>query len=268
MPVIHLARLKIQSARLVEKSGQPEVFLRDLLELLDSYSNRTIRSSLVAQKQALPTFRTQAPVLQQVLAELVPFCNSKPAEAVNLVSALWEGGFLETRLLAARLLGRLPLKEAGPLIELLPEWLSQTHDKQVRLALLSDACFRLRSETPDKYFGILEGWLVEPSVKQQSWGLQALIPVLADANFENLPVVFRILKPAILSASAETQIDLKNCLAALEKVSFTETLSFLRDLITPDAPPMMLRILQRIIPGFSQAMQSSLREILRTKIKR
>jgi len=43
MPAIHPARMKIQVARLGEKIRQPEVFVRELHNLLDFYADRTHR---------------------------------------------------------------------------------------------------------------------------------------------------------------------------------------------------------------------------------
>jgi hypothetical protein len=93
--------------------------------------------------------------------------------------------------------------------------------------------------------------------------LQALIPLLQDPRFENLPAVFRIVRPAIQAAGPTTQLDLQACLAAMERVSSTETIAFLREILRADPKPMLLRILRRILPGLSQEMQDALRETLR-----
>jgi hypothetical protein len=87
--------------------------------------------------------------------------------------------------------------------------------------------------------------------------------MLKDPHFENLPAVFRILKPAVMSAGPTTQLELQACLATLEEVSFTETLAFLREITSDNPPPLMLRIFHRILAGLSPELQSSLREMLR-----
>ena len=99
----------------------------------------------------------------------------------------------------------------------------------------------------------------------QIWGLQALIPLLQDPHFENLPAVFRILRPAVEAAGPATQLDLQACLAALEQVSLTETLAFLRNILADNPPPMLLRIMRRILPVFSPKLQTALLDILRKK---
>ncbi len=265
MSAIDLARLKIQAARLSEKFGEPATFVRGLNDLLDFYSNRTIRATQIVQRLSVPTFRAPKPVLRQIESELAMLAKTRPSEAVALTKALWEAGSLESRLIAAYLLGNIPSAEALHALIRLPVWLGQSTDKEIRTALLTDALARLRWENPDVFFILLESWLASPRSALQIWGLQALIPLLQDSNFENLPAVFRILRPAVEAAGPATQMDLQACLAALEQVSLTETLAFLRSILADNPPPMLLRTMRRILPAFSPKLQTAMLDILRKK---
>jgi len=263
MPAINLARLKTEAAWLSEKFSEPEAFVRDLNEMLDFYTNRTIRATQIARRLSLPTYRTPAPVLRQIQAELVPLADTHPTEALALTNALWQAGSLEARLLAAYLLGSIPLAQAIPALTRLPDWLAQSTDKEIRTAMLTDALARLRRENPEALFILLEDWLKSPRNSLQVWGLRALIPMLTDPHFENLPAVFRILKPAVRSAGPTTQLELQACLATLGQVSLTETLAFLRETIGDTPAPLMLRTFHRILAGLPPELQAGLREILR-----
>ena len=263
MPAINLAQLKTQAARLSEKFTEPEAFIHDLNELLDFYTNRTIRSKQIIQRLSLPTFRTPAPVLRQIQAELVPWAGAHPTEAIILTNALWKAGSLEARLLAAFLLGTIPPAQAIPSLTNLPNWLAQSTDKEIRTALLTDAFTRLRRENPEAFFILLEDWLNSPLNSLQVMGFRALIPMLTDPQFENLPAVFRILKPALRSTGPFTQQELQACLDTLGQVSLTETLAFLREITSQDPPPLMLKTFRRILAGLSPELQSGLREMLR-----
>jgi hypothetical protein len=263
MPAINLARLKIQASRLSEKFNEPEAFVRVFNETLDYYTNRTIRSTQIAMRFSLPTFRTPPPVLRQIQGELEPLAEIHPLEAVALTNALWKAGSLESRLLAASLLGNIPLAQSTPTLIRLPEWLAQSTDKQILTALLTDAFARLRTENPEALFTLLEDWLKSSRFSLRIWGLRALIPILTDPKFENLPAIFQILKPAILSAGPTTQLELQACLATLEHVSPTETLAYLREIISDHPSPLMLRTLRRVLVGLSPDLQSGLRELLR-----
>ena len=263
MPAIDLARLKIQAARLAEKFDKPLDFLSALNELLGFYTNRTIRATQVAQRLSLPTYHTPRPVLRQIESELAVLAENQTTEAIVLSEALWEAGSLESRLLAAFLMGNIPATRAILALTRLPVWLNQSTDKEIRTALLTTALARLRFEKPDAFFSVLAGWLESSQSTMQIWGLQALIPLLQDQKFENLPAVFRILRPAILAVDPATQLDFQACLAALERVSLTETTAFLREIIRGNPEPMMLRIFRRILPALSPELQQALRETLR-----
>ena len=231
MPAIDLARLKIQAARLAEKFGEPQAFLRALNELLGYYTNRTIRAAQIAQRLSLPTYHTPRPVLRQIESELAVLAENQPDEAIALSEALWEAGSLESRLLAAYLLGNIPSDQAILALTRLPAWLNQSTDKEIRTALLNRCPGSAAPGKTGAFFSILEGWLGSSQSALQIWGLQALIPLLQDPQFENLPAVFRILRPAILAVDPATQLDFQACLAALERVSLTETTAFLREII-------------------------------------
>jgi hypothetical protein len=263
MPAIDLARLKIQAARLAEKFGEPDAFLLALNEMLGYYNNRTIRTAQIVQRLSVPTFRTPRPVLRQIESELAVLAEKQPDEAITLSDTLWEADSLESRLLAAFLLGNIPSGQAIFALTRLPAWLNQSTDKEIRTALLSDALARLRRERPEAFFSMVEGWLRSAQSTLQIWGMQALIPLLQDPQFENLPAVFRILRPAILAAGPATQLDFQACLAALERVSLTETTAYLREIIRGNPEPLMLRIFRRILPGLSPELQEALLETLR-----
>ena len=265
MPAIDLARLKTQAARLAEQFGQPEAFLAGLYEMLDHYTNRTRRATQVVQRYSIPAYNTPQPVLRQIESELAALAEARPIEAVALVKALWDSGSLESRLLAANLLGCIPSAHAIPALSRLPDWLSRTTDREVQAALLSEAMARIRLENPPTFFLILENWLAPPRPSFQIWGMQALVPLLRDPRFENLPAVFRILQPAVRAAGPMTQVDLSACLTALERVSLTETVAFLREILQDQPSPVLLRTVRRMLPGLSPELQSALKEILRAR---
>ena len=239
---MNLARLKIQAARLAEKFGEPEAFLHDLNELLDFYTNRTIRAAQIAQRLSVPTYQYAAsgapPDRKRTGCARRRTGRTKPSSCPGFFGRPIS---LESRLLAAFLLGNLPPAPAISALAILPAWLNQATDKEIRMALLTNALARLRREKPEEFFSILEDWLESPQPTSQVWGLQALIPLLQDPQFENLPAVFRILRPAILAAGPATQLDLQACLAALERVSLTETVAYLREIVRSNPEPMMLQ---------------------------
>src|SRR6266498_3219650 len=145
MPAIDLARLKKQTAQLADIFDQPSTFLRELREVLEFYINRSLRSSGVAPSSVLPTYRTPVVVLRQIEKELGSVAERQPVQALELADALWDEGWLETKLLAAYLLGRIPPQEER-LLARLTAWTQTVRDPDVRAALLTTSLTRLRQK--------------------------------------------------------------------------------------------------------------------------
>ncbi len=157
----------------------------------------------------------------------------------------------------------LPPVNAMPLLTQLPDLLSQTTDKVLHRALLTDCLTRLRYENPAAFYILLEEWLKSPRSSMQIWGLQALIPLLVDPDFQNLPIVFRIIRPTFLGVSPNTQVEVQTVICAIEIISLTETIFYLRDLLISNPPDTFIPIMRRMLPAFSSELQTGLRSTLR-----
>jgi hypothetical protein len=263
MPAIDLARLKKQTAQLADLFDQPNAFLYEHREILDYYVNRTLRSQGVAPSSVLPTYRTPIVVMRQIETELGPLAEARPFKALELADALWDEGWLETRLLAAFLLGRIPPQEER-LLARLTAWTQAVRDPSVRAALLTTSLTRLRKETPDLFIILVKEWLYPSRKKMWSNGIQALVPLISSNDFDNLPPIFDIIRHILKSFPATLQFDIQELLIALYKKSPDETLYFLQQIlesIKSDLPAISLR---RMLPDLPADLQAHLREILRT----
>lgn len=264
MPAIDLARLKKQTAHLADLFGQPSDFLREHREILDHYVNRTLRSLGVAPSSVLPTYRTPAVVLRHIENELGPVAEKRPIQALELADALWDEGWLETRLLAAYLLGRIPPQEER-LLARLTAWTQAVRDPSVRAALLTTSLTRLRKETPDLFLILVKEWLHPARQRMWSNGIQALVPLISSAEFDNLPPIFETIEPIFKAAPAALQSDLRELITTLYEASPDETTYFLQQILKGTKSPLPAVSLRRMSPGLPQELQVSLREMLREK---
>ncbi len=264
MPAIDLARLKKQTAKLADLFDQPADFLREHREILDHYVNRTLRSQGVAPSSVLPTYRTPPVVLRQIETELGPVAAQKPFQALELADALWDEGWLETRLLAAHLLGRIPPQEER-LLARLTAWTQAVRDPSVRSALLTTSLTRLRRETPDLFLLLVKEWLHPARQRMWSNGIQALIPLISAPDFDNLPPIFEIAEPIFKASPAALQSDMKELLIALYKASPDETIFFTQQILKETKSPLPAVTLRRISPDLPKELQAHLRDILRQK---
>ena len=262
MPAIDLARLKKQTAQLADIFDQPPAFLREVREILEFYVNRSLRSQGVAPSSVLATYRTPAVVLRQIETELGPVAEKRPIQALELADALWDEGWLETRLLAAFLLGRIPPQEER-LLARLTAWTQAVRDPSVRAALLTTSLTRLRKETPDLFLILVKEWLHPARQRMWSNGVQALVPLISSPDFDNLPPIFEIVEPIIKASPATLQYDLQELIIALFESSPDETMYFIQQILKETKSPLPAVALRRMSPELPQELQASLREMLR-----
>ena len=264
MPAIDLARLKKQTAHLADLFDQPADFLREHREVLDHYVNRTLRSQGVAPSSVLPTYRTPTVVLRHIENELGPIAEKRPIHALELADALWDEGWLETRLLAAYLLGRIPPQEER-LLARLTAWTQAVRDPSVRAALLTTSLTRLRKETPNLFLILVKEWLHPARQRMWSNGVQALVPLITSSDFDNLPPIFEIVEPILKASPATLQSDLKELLSALYEASPDETIYFIQQILKETKNTLTATALRRMAPELPHELALSIRETLRQK---
>lgn len=264
MPAIDIARLKIQAATLVEKFDQPAAFLHDLHEILDLYADRTLRVGVAAPASVLRAYRAPQSVLRQIEFELAPLIATFPDQSMALTDALWKDGHLETRLLAATLLGRID-PSTPLLIERISAWVNRVRDRKVRTALLSTSLNRLHRESPNLFLKLIREWFSDENPKMWSNGIEALLPLLADPSYENLPPVFDIVRPVIANAPSTLQNELADLLNALYRASAVETTFFLRQTIKASQNAQAITTLRRSLPRLTRELQTQVQQMLRQK---
>ena len=265
MPAIDLARLKKQAAQLADLFDEPAAFIRELREVLESYVNRTLRTrDAVAPSSTLPTYRTPSVILRRIESELSPLAAQNADQALELADELWDVGYLETHLLAAFLLGHISPKE-DRLLARLTVWTQKVRDTDVRTSLLTHSLARLRKETPEQFLALVTEWLYPHREQFWSNGLQALLPLIKNPTFENLPPIFTIIEPVIEAAPTRLQKDIQNIIIVLYQDAPTETSYFLKNLVKKNENPQTKVLMRRILPNFPVGLQDSLKEAVKAR---
>ena len=263
MPAIDLARLRKQANRLADFFFLPDEFMKHLREMLEFYVNHTLRTKEnVAPGSNLKTYRTPSAVITQIENELRAVAEANPEFALELADMLWDEGALETRLLAAFLLGRIPPQEER-LLPRLSAWTQQIRDSDVRSALLSTSLTRMRKETPEQFLNLIREYLHPARMRTWSNGIQALIPMIADATNANLPPIFDMVEPIIEEAPSTLQNDLTDLIIALYRASSSETIFLLKHILVNTQNQMTAITLRRIATSFPPPLQIELRDLLR-----
>lgn len=264
MPAIRPARLKVQVSELVSKYNQPAVFVRDLHVLLDFYTDHTQH----AGQSGIPTslldsYNTPPPVMRQVWRELIRVIKPHPQEGIQLCDVLWAEPNYDLQLLAARLLGQLPVTPLGPVISRLQSWVHSNPDRRLLHGLLECGLQRFQQEAPDQLLELISNWLASNDIPNQRAGLRALLPMINDAGTAFLPAIFRQITPFLRVAHPRLRPDILAVVTALAHCSASETAYLLRqNLTTPDNPdtPWLIR---QVLEEFPEDTQSGLRLALK-----
>lgn len=263
MPAVDIARLRIQSAGVTDHFDKPDELLRALHEMFDLYADRTRRPGRLASPvTVLPSYNIPHPALRQLEADLGFQAENRAEETITLADALWEDGCLESRLLAAYLLGRIRPR-GDDFMDRLTDWVSETREPNVRRTLLSVSLGRLRREQPDRFLRLMGRWVHPTRRKMWSNAIQALLPLLEDPEFHNLPLVFDIVKPIIETGTPTLQNEIAELITALYQASPTETTVYLRQTALASSHPQTRLTLRRILSRLPDPLQESLTEVVR-----
>jgi hypothetical protein len=256
MPAIQLSRLRIQAAQLAELIYQPELFVQRLLAVLDFYADRTHRPGQSGEPPPLlPAFNVPFPVLKQILLELTPYLSADQNTGLALCDLLWDKEQYECRLLATRIIGLLPVDPLAPIQLRLSTW-SKVTEERVLTALLTEGLFRWRKEAPASFLALLEGWLISSSFHDLSLGLKALLPLINDRAFNNLPVLFRLLNPLVRVAHPSIRPDLITVMESIAKRSPKECAYFIKQNMASQDTTWITR---QILAAFPEDIQKELR---------
>ena len=123
----------------------------------------------------------------------------------------------------------------------------------------------MRKETPDEFLILVGEWL-HPA-RQQLWpnGIQALLPMITDPNFDNMPPIFKLLEPIIEAAPGTLQNDLGNLINTLYQASPSETVYYVREILENTSNPLTATTIRRILNTFPPELQANLRDLVRRK---
>jgi hypothetical protein len=263
MPAIELTRLKKQADELASKFHQPEVFLRLFIDLLEFYADRLTRPGLMAKPAPLiPKFGVPELFLQAVVQALQTPSFDDPDAALSLVRVLWTDKHLEPRLLAASLIGMAAPHRPEESAELLVQFCVASENPLVQEALLERSGLQLRAANWKVWIELVERWIVSSDITQQIIGFKALRGVIDDRDFENLPVIYRLLTNPLETVNRTTNHELEILITQLARRSPVETAYLLRQCHTRAGNPVLSRLLRKVLPNFPIENQKSLKNAL------
>lgn len=265
MPAVQLARLKAQLGQLAWQFTRPSELHHTLNELFEYYADRVYRpGSTILARMSILSYRLPPLVLREAEIELLRLCQENPHAALLLADDLWNDKYLEPRLLAAALLGQAPLTPPEPVIERLHDWARPAEDDRVLAALFEKGSLRLRRESPHHWLEPIEGWIKDENPAYQIMGLQAMLPLIEDEQFTNLPPVFDMVIRILRIQDVRPPVELITVMQKLAQRSPEETVFVLRQTVMLGAGGEIVRLIRKVIPTLPAKYQASLRAVIRS----
>lgn len=265
MSAVQLNVLRDEINRLSGDFANPDSFSRQVLNLLTKYADLTYKPGVsVQQPLILPSLRPANLVIRQLESRLLNLAQQNPNYALSAAACLWQLEYVETRLLAAFLLGQIPLPPHDPLISLLDEWCHSGQERLLLQQIISRASNQLCQQNPEIWLQTIRQWLSAGNNTDITIGLMALISLIEHDKFSNLPSVYKVIADGLLYIPEINYPDLQTIMIRLEKRSPIETTHFIRQLIATHQNPQIFRFIRRLLPSFSPEVQSNLRSALTT----
>ncbi|PWB55093.1 MAG: hypothetical protein C3F13_05065 [Anaerolineales bacterium] len=264
MPAIQPARLKHQVADLVSKYDQPDVFLRTIRALLDSYSDYTRRPSQAGiPSSLLESYNAPPPVMRQVWHELSRLIEPHPQEMLCLADTLWSEQNYDLQLLATRILGQLPTQPPELVLQHLQTWVTSDLDRRVLDGLLEHGVKRFQVEAPAPLLELVSSWLSSPELSAKHAGLRALPPMIDQVGQSYLPTIFRMVTPYLRFAPTRLRPDILVVVRALIRCSPSETAYLLRQNLTVPDNPDTAWLIRQVLGDFPYETREGLKAALK-----
>lgn len=264
MPAIQLARLRLEVADLVEHFHQPEQFVKHLKELLEFYADRTRRPKLEGTPPPiLKSFSIPQPLFRLILIEISPLAEMHPEATLNLADTCWAEPIIEFRQIAIHLLALISPSPSERILDRFLPWLEETVEESLIQQIFDVGLTRLRNELQNEFLILIEKWLVSKEKKQQVFGLIGILSLINTNSFDNLPIVFRLLKVPLDHENKYFRPYLLNIFRKIAQISSQETGYFIKEALT-NSPTMEIQWLARhSISFFPAGLQSEIKDIIR-----
>lgn len=264
MPTIELPRIKQEAAQLAEYFHEPDLYLRGLVRLLQNYAMPAHRQGRISgMRPVLTSYEVPPPLLKQLQLELAEQAKQSPQAALAAADGLWERRTMETRQLAARLLGAIEAepKQIATRLEL---WAQENREPTLATELEQQGTTTLCARSPEELVAFARRLLDSKELRKQRLALGALQTLMSSPGFTNLPLLFALLSTLCKAPDRKLRPILADLLLGLAQRSPKETEYFLKQCLETGANPSVDWIARQVLKVLPEDSQARLRAVLKT----
>jgi hypothetical protein len=179
-----------------------------------------------------------------------------------VVDQLWTDKYLEIKHLAAILIGLIPASLEDEILARMSRWGKSTPERSILDILFRDGTRQLRKSASTKWIHTIDSWVQSNSPRDLTSSIRALISLVRDPEFENLPVVYNMFSNLTSSFLSFPERDFQDLLLALFEREPKETLFFLKQLLTIGIPEQLIYSIRRLIPDLPKDVQARVRMMI------
>jgi len=265
MPTVQLARLHQEAAQLSTHFAKPNEYLHALENLLESYSVPVHRQGRVrGMRPVLFSYEVPPPVLKQLHLEMALQASQQPSEALALADALWTRRFIETRLLAARLLGVVPISDPVEITSRLEGWAEENREEVLAPELWVYGALYICAQFPDEVISFVARLLASKQIRKQVLGLGTLQTLLSNNRYDNLPLLFNQLNDISKDPAKKLRPHLADLLASLAQRTPKETVYFLQQRLAESPSEGTNWVARQVLKSLPDDGREQLRQALKS----
>jgi hypothetical protein len=264
MPTVQMAQLHQEAAQLSTHFANPTEYLRALEILLETYSMPVHRQGRVrGLRPVLFSYQVPAPVLKQLHLEMALKASQQPGEALALADALWAARTIETRLLAARLLGVIPASDPVEISSRLETWAEENREEILAPELCAHGALYICAQFSDQVIPYAAHLLACKEIRKQILGLGILQTLLGNNHYGNLPLLFNQLNEISNDPAKKLRPYLADLLTSLAQHSPKEAVYFLQQRLAESPSEGTNWVARQVLKSLPEGEREQLRQALK-----
>ena len=260
MPAVLLSRLEQQITAFSPTFNQPEIFVANLVALLELYSDRTYQAGYeVPSSSKTISYRVPSVVIHALELELRRLARNHTTDALHVADELWSGIRLELKELGISLLGFIPLESSDQVMDRIGKWAPCCSDRFLLEDLLTKSNPIILQEKSALWVEKSREWLGSKDSRLIILGVKSLEPLLDTDNFNDLPQIFDSIHSLVLNLKVDVFPEMVHLLEILVEKHPTETVAFLKQVIFESPVSATLRLIRKVLPALPNSIQISIR---------
>lgn len=255
MPAIQPDQLQRQVDTLFALVDQPQAFVRECMNVLDYYADRTKRprgSSIDIEIARI--LRVPRPVMKTLCNQVQQTHLGDSELWLQIAGGLWVQGIREAREIAAFALSKSPVLGV---VEVAEQWAINCEDDVALEYLTMTGLIGWRKQDPQGFYQAAKSWLGDHRLRIRHMAILALLGRSKDEGFDEIPEMLDVLSTQtsdLRGGSLRSQVSL---LRQLAELSPPEVAKYLID-AQKSGDQGVRRLIQSVLSAFPSHLQNEI----------